>query len=356
MTRLATCSRYGYLIRHVERYLFAGETAAVATSFIWAVTALIWSRIGGRVRPLKVILVTGLTAVVVLLVTALLTGGPVRLNWNTAALFFISGTIGIGIGDTCYLQAVNRLGPTRALLLMMTAPVFTTLLGVLFLSEVPGPQRVFGVVVTLTGIGWVVSRRKPTEATEATVPLQQLPAEDASANIGGGESLLMDVATPTNAIATTKRTLSSVRIGVLLGCLGAAMHAVAMIISRRAYALEPAAEPATVTIIRLSAGALLVGILLPLIRAKRFESMPSPPLRIWMWIILAGIVGTAGGTWLMQIAVEHGSNAGVIQTLLSVSPLFVLPMTALAGERVSKQAVLGALLATSGVAILLTAP
>jgi drug/metabolite transporter (DMT)-like permease len=46
------------------------------------------------------------------------------------------------------------------------------------------------------------------------------------------------------------------------------------------------------------------------------------------------------------------TSAGIAQTLFSTSPLFVLPLAAWSGEWVSARAVLGAVVALVGVALL----
>jgi drug/metabolite transporter (DMT)-like permease len=47
----------------------------------------------------------------------------------------LSGVIGIGLGDTAYFAAINRLGPRRALLLETLAPPIAALLALVFLQE-----------------------------------------------------------------------------------------------------------------------------------------------------------------------------------------------------------------------------
>jgi drug/metabolite transporter (DMT)-like permease len=73
-------------------------------------------------------------------------------------------------------------------------------------------------------------------------------------------------------------------------------------------------------------------------------------VKLWALFTTATFLGTAIGIYLMQVAYDRGESAGVIQTLLATSPLFVLPMAALLGERPTWRAVLGSLIATAGVA------
>ncbi len=58
----------------------------------------------------------------------------------------------------------------------------------------------------------------------------------------------------------------------------------------------------------------------------------------------------------MAAAIAVGlAPAGIAQTLLSTSPVFVLPMAALNGEKLSWRAVLGAVIALAGVWVLIQA-
>jgi len=70
--------------------------------------------------------------------------------------------------------------------------------------------------------------------------------------------------------------------------------------------------------------------------------------KIWKLLGLTAFIGTYICLWLQQLAVQ-GAPAGITQTLLSTSPVFILPIAALRGEKLSGRAVLGALLSIFGV-------
>jgi len=52
------------------------------------------------------------------------------------------------------------------------------------------------------------------------------------------------------------------------------------------------------------------------------------------------------------VSVKYAGELGVASTLLSTSPLFVLPIAAMLGETISRRAVLGAIITIAGVALL----
>jgi drug/metabolite transporter (DMT)-like permease len=50
-------------------------------------------------------------------------------------LLLLSGAIGVGMGDTVYFSALNRLGARRTLLLGMLAPPIAAILALIFFTR-----------------------------------------------------------------------------------------------------------------------------------------------------------------------------------------------------------------------------
>ncbi len=71
------------------------------------------------------------------------------------------------------------------------------------------------------------------------------------------------------------------------------------------------------------------------------------------WLLLATFLGTFLGIWFQVAGLRYTASAGVASTLSSTSPLFVLPLAFFVlHESLSLRAILGALLAVVGVALL----
>ena len=83
----------------------------------------------------------------------------------------------------------------------------------------------------------------------------------------------------------------------------------------------------------------------------RFVQPARARNQLWRLVVAATFVGTFLGVVLQQLALKH-AQAGVAQTLLGTSALFILPLVAWRGERVSLRAILGAAVAVVGVAML----
>ncbi|WP_256995571.1 EamA family transporter [Halomicronema hongdechloris] len=67
--------------------------------------------------------------------------------------------------------------------------------------------------------------------------------------------------------------------------------------------------------------------------------------------MVAAFIGTYLALWLQQMALKYAAT-GIAQALLGTSPLFILPIVVLLGERVSLRAILGVLVALGGVWLL----
>ncbi|NER28068.1 MAG: EamA family transporter [Symploca sp. SIO1C4] len=70
-------------------------------------------------------------------------------------------------------------------------------------------------------------------------------------------------------------------------------------------------------------------------------------------VCFAAFFGTYLAIWLQQTALKF-TAAGIAQTLMTTSPLFVLPIVAFMGEVVTTRAILGVLVAITGVALLVS--
>jgi drug/metabolite transporter (DMT)-like permease len=292
-----------------------GEIAALAAAFLWALATVIFGKLGKYLSPLVLNLVKGSMAVLMLASTLLLLQqAPAGLNALTLGLLIASGVVGIGLGDTAYFAALNQLGPRRALLMETLAPPMAALLALIFLGETLSLASWLGIVLTLLGVMGVISERVPQPA--GIVP--ELSYR-----------------------------------GIALGCLAALGQATGAVLSRAALA-DTTVAPLWSTLIRLVGGlAIMVGLLQwQSQRATQFRALKSP--RVLGGVALAAFLGTYLALYLQQTSLKY-AEVGIAQALTSTSPLFVLPLAALMGDRISWRAVAGVVVALVGVGILVNA-
>ncbi len=289
-----------------------GAIAALGAAALWAIATVLFGRLGKDLPPLVLNLVKGVVALGLIGVTLVLRGweNPV-ISGPGIGLLLLSGVVGIGLGDTAYFQAVNRLGPRRALLLESLSPPLAALLAWVSLGEGLGAIAWGGIFLTVGGVAWVIAEGTPS---------------------GGGRE-------------------ASPWAGVPWGVAAALGQATGSVLSRAAL-VGTAVDPLWSSLLRLGAGAIvLVGLL-----GSRGEL--GQPVQVLRSPRLLGIVaitaclGTYLAIWLQQIAFKYAPT-GIAQSLLATSPLFILPIAALLGEKITLRAVVGVLVAIAGISLLL---
>lgn len=292
-----------------------GELAALASAALWAAASLIFASAGARMPAVTMnLLKTGLAFFGLALTSRVIEGhvfasdlAPSALGWLAA-----SGVLGLTIGDSLYFASLQLLGTRRALVLWALTPAATAILGALFLSEPITAGFLFGFILTSAGVGIVLSER--AGAAGARAPIASWRWAPVLGVLAGLGAVLCQAAGSVTA-----------KLG------GGGLSGLELAVLRLAFGTVALAVP----------GAL--GL-----RAGR----ANIDLRGLAQVGLATFIGTYLGIWLWMIALQN-AFAGVVATLQSTSPVFVLPMARFAlGERVGTRAGVGSALAVAGVAVL----
>jgi drug/metabolite transporter (DMT)-like permease len=295
-----------------------GELCALAAAVTWALASILFARIGtARSVPAGAMNLGKLFAAGLLLSLTRVgmgsLGAVADVPAGAGVLIALSALAGLTIGDTAYFACMQTLGVSRAMLLLSSAPVFTTLGAALFLGEQPPPSALGGIVLTVGGVVLVVFR--PADPT-------------AHARIPG---------------ATAR--------GVALGLVAALGQAAGSLLSRRAMnlGLDPLAAGAARVVI---GGVLLLVLAVAFGKARSWVDALRRD-RAWLAVGRAAFVGSYLGIWLAQTGLAKSASVGVAATLLATSPVFALPLAHAMGlERATPRAALGALLGVAGVAVM----
>jgi drug/metabolite transporter (DMT)-like permease len=289
-----------------------GELAALGAAFLWAASSIVYSLLGQTISPLRLNCLKGSIAIALIIFTLLLTrqGFP-NLAIIPTILLGLSGVIGIGLGDTAYFSALNQLGARRTLLIETLAPPISAIIALVAFQETLKPLAWYGILLTLIGVAWVITERTLGVAVSLSYPMR----------------------------------------GLTWGLLAALSQAIGSVLSRYGL-LQSDITPLWSALIRISAGTLTVLILLLL----SSRNAPKNNKIIWSGrligiITLTSLGSTYLGLWLQQTSLAL-IPVGIAQTLTSTSPLFILPITAALGEKISKRAILGVLLAMGGISLL----
>ena len=294
----------------METLVLLGCAAALGSAAAWAVGSLLWRKIGDDVSPLGMNLGKGLLGLV-FLGGALAIFGIEPVDTRSLIYLGISGLLGIALGDTFFFMALVRLDPRLTLLLGSVGQVFTVLMAVVFLRERPSAVAWIGIALVIGGVTWVMRERQETD---------------------DGEEV------------RSKKTW-----GVVWGLLAAICMSAGTIFAKVGVAEVSALEG---TFLRLAVG--MAGLALFGAVRRQLGSWLSPfrDPRVLRSILAAVLVIIFGGFWLSLLALKY-IDASVAIILMSVEPLFVLPLVVIfRKEKVSLRAVLGALMAVGGVALI----
>ncbi|NDJ17045.1 DMT family transporter [Myxacorys almedinensis] len=290
---------------------YRGEIAGLSAALIWACASLVYIGVGRQIAPLALNLTKGWMAIALIALTGLATGQTLpTLDSASLIVLLLSGAIGVGVGDTAYFNALNLIGARRTLLFETLAPALAALLALFFLQEQLSLQAWFGIFLVLAGVVWVVLERLP-ELSEA--PHQTLR-------------------------------------GILFGLLAALAQAIGAVLSRSAF-IGSDVDTLSSTLIRLIGATLVLLIWGTLQQQTREIVKPLQSQRLFLIIAGTAFISTYLGIWLQQTSLKYAPT-GVAQALTSTSPLFVIPLVRLMGDRVSMRAVVGVLIALVGVSLL----
>lgn len=301
-----------------------GLIAATTASLFWACSVVMHRRVGRvlppvRLNTIKVIYASTVLGAVVAVQKYLYGIEPWTMPNGMLALMAISGVIGIAIGDTLFYAGLNRMGARRVLMVYTVNPVITLLAAWALLDEPLSPLQLVGIGVTCGGVAWVIAERNHHKS-------------DGHVDLAG----------------------------VLYGVGAATCQSIGYLISHDLLKNEEfEMTPVASAMLRLLACIPVLVAFLWLDRKLKdpggqAHNHPAAPTRrqtITLFLV-AVTLGTVGGIWLMQVSAKYAEKSGVAATLLSITPLFVLPITAFLGEHVSKRAVIGAFIAIAGVAML----
>jgi drug/metabolite transporter (DMT)-like permease len=293
-----------------------GELAAVAAAALFGLSSTFFTLAGRRVGPTAVnrarLLLAAILAVSLHWATR---GEPLPSTATIHAWLWLglSGVIGLALGDQSLFQAYVRIGPALAMLIFSTTPVFTSLFGYVFLGESLAAIEWVGIVVTLLGIGWVVSEPKRRDFH------------------GSGRSYTA---------------------GILYAAVGALGQALGLLTAKLGLAEGVTSQSANV--MRLLAAAAAIWLVALLTGAARSTgSALRDDGRASLFTTTGTIAGPIFGVWLSLVAIDR-APLGIASTLMSLTPVFLLPIARLVfSEPISYRAVVGTIIALSGATILL---
>jgi drug/metabolite transporter (DMT)-like permease len=296
---------------------FIGELAAVATSFFFAMTALIFTQTGRMVGSQvtnRLRLTFALIFLVILNLIFFREPLPFSAESSRWIWLALSGVIGLSLGDAFLFQALVSIGPRLGTLLLSLAPIFGSILAWIFFGEILNFWQIAGILVALAGIAWVVLSHEGPPGTPR----------------------------------------GHTRRGVVFGVLAGLGQAIGLVLSKQGMFGD--FSPFQANAIRMLAAVIFIWVW-ALIGGKvksTFTALREKP-RALPLIALGALLGPLLGVSASLLAVQH-AEIGVASTLMALPPVIILPISYLVfKERIGWQGILGTILAIAGVAILFLA-
>lgn len=297
-----------------------GQTAALITSALWTGNSILFASAGRKIGSVSVNAYRIIIAVGLLSITHFILLGAFLPMATSEQWFWIgmSGIIGLGIGDFALFAAFVIIGPRRSVLMMAMSPIFASFGAFILLDEVLSPYVILGIAITLAGIVIVILERE--EASDEK---------------------------------TLKKKVKAWGTG--LAFVGAVGQGIGIVFAKKGMLLYPETGldiTLSATLIRMIAGATFVWIAVVL-AGKLPELKKALKNRRALGETSAGaFIGPFIGVTLSMIAVLY-THAGVAQTLMSLMPIFIIPVIwLLYKQKTSWRGIAGAMIAVVGVAIL----
>lgn len=296
---------------------FIGEIAGLATSFFFAITAIIFASVGRMVGSQVTNRFRLLFALFYLVILNLIlfheplpfSAGLPRWLWLS-----LSGVIGLSLGDAFLFRSYVAVGPRLGSLLLSLAPIFGSVIAWIFFGETLTALQILGILLALAGIGWVVTSHKE----EANTPK------------------------------------GHTREGIIFGVLAGLGQAVGLVLSKQAMA--GGFSPFQANAIRMLAAVIFTWAWTAVEGqiSSTVETIRNHPKAL-QWIAFGAVIGPVLGVSSSLLAVQH-AEIGVASTLMALPPVIVLPISYFVfKEKIGWQGIAGTFLAILGVAVLFLA-
>lgn len=282
-----------------------GQRTAVRLGSVW----------GNFVRLFLAVSVLGLLVLAIY---------PQSIQREPFRWFFLSGAIGFGLGDIALFLAYERIGSRLTILLnLCLAPLFAMSIEWIWLGNSLAFQTLLAGAIVLAGVIMAIRPR---------VGFRQKMERHGSFGFGIAAAITAGFGQGAGAV-----------------------------ISRKAYAIAQASglevSGISAAFQRVLAGLIISGIVVVMVKLFGPISLSSrwrSPFRksVAPWLLGAALFGPVIGVSCFQWALLT-KESGIVLAVTAITPIVMMPLAALTeGDHPRKMAILGAVIAVSGVILL----
>lgn len=273
---------------------------------MWSFTAIFFTKASKYLGILKVNLLRLFLANIYFLITLILLKNQFTFSFAEVFYLSLSGIIGLALGDLFLFKSFLLIGPQLTMLIFTSSPLITLLLSFTFLKEKISFIATFGIFLVIFGVSI--------------------------------------------SLISKKNEKKIVFFGFLFSFLAAVMQSIGLILAKKG--LLSGIDTLFASFIRIFFAFFFTLILNPLIKLKNSERDNNKNYG-YFFLFFGSIIGPYLGVWFSQIAIKY-SNTGIAATLLSLSPIFLIPLDKIfEGEKIGFLRIIGTIIAIFGLYIIL---
>ncbi|MGQ0828085.1 MAG: DMT family transporter [Bacteroidota bacterium] len=310
-------------------FLYLGELIAFATTLSWSLGIFPFTEAARRLGPiplnhfrllLAVLFLTILSVIFLPISFMQLFSSPLPEQW---LWFGLSGIIGLTLGDYFGFTSFAILGPRIGSVFVTLSPTATLLLGYFLIDERINFIGIMGILVTISGVIWLTLSRS-------------------------------------TQVQTHGHEFGNIKKGILFGVLSAFCNGFGVVLANKGFTYQQNGVGLPffqATWMRMVIATVII-YTVSIIRG-RLKIISQPVLQNknngLIYLLGGTIFGPVIGVSLSMLSISLLNNKpSVAQTIFSLVPVFVLPLTyAFYKEKITLKAILGAMIAIAGVVILI---
>jgi DME family drug/metabolite transporter len=289
-----------------------GVGIGLLTAFLWAVSNNVYKSQSDEVKPVAVAAFKMWLTLCVMTILVFFPFRTIPFSMNPTSILFLAAsvTVGLTIGDTLYLSGQERIGVAYAYPIVNAYPVTTYLFAIVLIAEEIVPLKFVGILIAVCGV-FIIAHEQAESPQEGAMK--------------GKRDLI--------GLAAVLIAMLCYSIGTIFLEIGVAD-----------------VDPIDGNWIRTIVGSMLI---LPIFLGAKQKGMPTPSRRATKIVLVGAFFGMSIGSLLYTYTVKLiGSSLGSL--LVSTTPLFGVPLSmTFLGEKLSRLAILGALITILGVIIVL---
>lgn len=288
--------------------ILLGEILALLAASTGCVSSIIISNLGKKINSTLIGYVRMLIVTPIMIVFALITDGPILFQTHFSDLIWIiiSGVIGFFVTDIFLFKAFAIAGAQQTNVIMCFTPALSTVLSILFFSELPTGKQFAGITLTIAGI------------------------------------LIM-------VLQDSDKKGSWLSYGLLCAILASVFQSASDLAAKASVANIPYI---TVASLRGVSGTIAWLIYAPFVRKKLFVDMPvlKTP-KNFILLTISVLVSTWLGTTMAMGSLKY-APAGIATSLKQITPILLLPYDYFVLKKRSVQSILGTFIAVAGVILI----